>query len=247
MLVTPETPGPLCTIHDVSQDLGVAVATLYRWRTQNYGPRGMKVGRSYLIAPMLWSRGGLRHRRRVLDRSPGISPLREDRPGAPGHAHARQHGSRYGRPSPLSGHRRSVVAVVRLAAVMSQAGVDWRSGQAGSCLTDLGARCQFPHRLAGMGRESSATRNCCSYTRLASATAFAPILAIGMTSVTSGSWSGPYPTILPVSSHGNRSCSSPSWSYLHTRRATHCLAGRVHQGSGAIVVTERPGISWSAS
>jgi hypothetical protein len=49
---------------------------------------------------------------------------------------------------------------------------------------------------------------------------------------TTGSWSGPTPTLRPVSSHGNRSSSSPSSAYLHSRRAIQSSAGRVHYGSG---------------
>lgn len=36
---------PLWTIEEVSAYLRVPVATLYQWRTRNYGPRGGRAGR----------------------------------------------------------------------------------------------------------------------------------------------------------------------------------------------------------
>ncbi|MFI7067072.1 helix-turn-helix transcriptional regulator [Kribbella sp. NPDC050124] len=42
---TPETIDPLWDIDQVSAYLKVPKRTLYRWRTHNYGPRGIRVGR----------------------------------------------------------------------------------------------------------------------------------------------------------------------------------------------------------
>lgn len=36
---------PLLTVDEVATYLGVPVGTLYRWRTHNGGPRGIRVGR----------------------------------------------------------------------------------------------------------------------------------------------------------------------------------------------------------
>lgn len=36
---------PLATIEQVSEFLGVPVATLYQWRHKGTGPRGSKIGR----------------------------------------------------------------------------------------------------------------------------------------------------------------------------------------------------------
>ncbi|MEU4293206.1 helix-turn-helix domain-containing protein [Kribbella sp. NPDC026596] len=41
----PETVDPLWDIDQVSEYLKVPKRTLYRWRTYNYGPRGIRVGR----------------------------------------------------------------------------------------------------------------------------------------------------------------------------------------------------------
>ncbi|MEJ1112641.1 helix-turn-helix transcriptional regulator [Kribbella sp. CCNWLW201] len=35
----------LWSIEDLSEFLGVPVATLYRWRTTGYGPQGVRIGR----------------------------------------------------------------------------------------------------------------------------------------------------------------------------------------------------------
>lgn len=42
---SPETIDPLWDIDQVSEYLKVPPRTLYRWRTHNYGPRGIRVGR----------------------------------------------------------------------------------------------------------------------------------------------------------------------------------------------------------
>lgn len=42
---SPETIDPLWDIDQVSAYLKVPKRTLYRWRTNNYGPRGIRVGR----------------------------------------------------------------------------------------------------------------------------------------------------------------------------------------------------------
>jgi excisionase family DNA binding protein len=41
----PETSDPLWDLDEVSAYLKVPKRTLYRWRTHNYGPRGIRVGR----------------------------------------------------------------------------------------------------------------------------------------------------------------------------------------------------------
>jgi excisionase family DNA binding protein len=41
----PETSDPLWDMDEVSTYLKVPKRTLYRWRTHNYGPRGIRVGR----------------------------------------------------------------------------------------------------------------------------------------------------------------------------------------------------------
>lgn len=44
---TQRAPGALLSVEDVADALGVAVQTIYRWRTQRpvYGPEGFKVGK----------------------------------------------------------------------------------------------------------------------------------------------------------------------------------------------------------
>lgn len=41
----------LWDIHQVAAYLGVPVATLYRWRTTNYGPEGRRVGKHIRYDP----------------------------------------------------------------------------------------------------------------------------------------------------------------------------------------------------
>lgn len=41
----PETSDPLWDIDQLAAYLGVPKRTLYRWRTHNYGPRGIRIGR----------------------------------------------------------------------------------------------------------------------------------------------------------------------------------------------------------
>ncbi len=42
---------PLWTVQDVSDYLGVPVATLYDWRGKDYGPKGKRVGRYLRYEP----------------------------------------------------------------------------------------------------------------------------------------------------------------------------------------------------
>ena len=42
---TPETVDPLWDIDQVAAYLRVPKRTVYRWRTHNYGPRGIRVGK----------------------------------------------------------------------------------------------------------------------------------------------------------------------------------------------------------
>jgi excisionase family DNA binding protein len=42
---TSETTDPLWDVDQLSEYLNIPKRTLYRWRTQNYGPRGIRVGR----------------------------------------------------------------------------------------------------------------------------------------------------------------------------------------------------------
>ncbi|MEN3267103.1 helix-turn-helix domain-containing protein [Pseudonocardia sp.] len=44
-MIEPEVREPLWGVEEVSAYLGVPVRTLYQWRTKNYGPHGMRVGR----------------------------------------------------------------------------------------------------------------------------------------------------------------------------------------------------------
>lgn len=37
--------GPYLTLHDLSERWGIAANTIYRWRSNGKGPRGMKFGR----------------------------------------------------------------------------------------------------------------------------------------------------------------------------------------------------------
>jgi excisionase family DNA binding protein len=42
---------PLWTTQDVAAYLGVPVKTLYKWRTEKYGPKGRRVGRFIRYRP----------------------------------------------------------------------------------------------------------------------------------------------------------------------------------------------------
>jgi excisionase family DNA binding protein len=44
-------PGKLWTIQDVSEYLGVPVATLYQWRTHGYGPAARRIGKHLRYKP----------------------------------------------------------------------------------------------------------------------------------------------------------------------------------------------------
>jgi excisionase family DNA binding protein len=47
----PRRPERLWGVADVSEYLGVPVKTIYRWRTQGYGPHGRRVGKYLRFKP----------------------------------------------------------------------------------------------------------------------------------------------------------------------------------------------------
>jgi predicted DNA-binding transcriptional regulator AlpA len=47
---------PLLTVHELSEYLGIPVATLYDWRVDGVGPKAVKLGRSLRYPRVLHSR-----------------------------------------------------------------------------------------------------------------------------------------------------------------------------------------------
>ena len=54
-MIEPEVREPLWGVEEVSAYLGVPVRTLYQWRTKNYSPHGIRVGRHlrYRVADVI--------------------------------------------------------------------------------------------------------------------------------------------------------------------------------------------------